>query len=86
MASAVYTAVLSMLTLVYTIYIMNGGDTSQLWLPFFETSLDDDLIPAASFVLVFCILFFVASVVMYRGVKTGIRGFIIPWQVRFKIN
>ena len=43
LAVAVYTFFMSLAVVTYCVYIMTGGDTSQLWLPFFETDLKDTL-------------------------------------------
>ena len=40
-AVSVYTLAMSICLIIYTINVMAGGDSSQLWLPFFETSLKD---------------------------------------------
>jgi hypothetical protein len=39
-AVAVYTLAMSICIITYTSYVMNGGDATQLWLPFFETNLN----------------------------------------------
>ena len=39
----IYTFFMSLAVVTYCVYIMTGGDTSQLWLPFFETDLKDTL-------------------------------------------
>ena len=43
LATAIYSLGMSLCCVVYMIYIMAGGDTSQLWLPFFETDLNSTL-------------------------------------------
>jgi hypothetical protein len=42
-AVAIYTFFMSLAVVTYCAYIMTGGDTSQLWLPFFETDLNSTL-------------------------------------------
>ena len=43
LAVAIYTFFMSLAVMTYCVYIMTGGDTSQLYLPFFETDLKDTL-------------------------------------------
>ena len=43
LAVAIYTFFMSLAVVTYCVYIMTGGDTSQLWLPFFETDLKNTL-------------------------------------------
>ena len=43
LAVAIYSFFMSLAVVTYCVYIMTGGDTSQLWLPFFETDLKDTL-------------------------------------------
>ena len=38
-AVGVYSIGISICIITYTVYVLNGGDTSQLWLPFFETGM-----------------------------------------------
>ncbi len=42
-ACALYTFFMSVALITYCAYIMTGGDSSQLWLPFFETDLNSTL-------------------------------------------
>jgi len=39
-AVAVYTMAMSVCIITYVAYVMAGGDSTQLWLPFFETNLN----------------------------------------------
>ena len=38
-AVGVYTILMSVTIITYIAYLLGGGDTSMLWLPFFETGM-----------------------------------------------
>jgi len=82
-AVAIYTLLLSICTLTYIIYIMNGGESSQLYLPMFETGqpLTKDTESAGVFIVLFFIFFIISSVILVFGIKSDIRGFMLPWMV-----
>ena len=81
-AVSIYTFFCSVFVTTYTAYVMAGGDSSQLWLPFFETSLNDGtLTGAGTFVLFYFVLLALLSVLLTVGLFTDIRGLIIPWLV-----
>ncbi len=80
LAAAAYSAFLCVFVLAYTAYVMAGGDSSQLWLPFFETNLDSSLVGWGSFALVYFLLFLAASACLVAGVRWDIRGLMLPWM------
>ena len=43
LAVTIYSMAMSICILTYTSYVMNGGDSSQLWLPYFEANLVKNL-------------------------------------------
>ena len=88
-AISVYTYAMSILLIVYTINVMTGGDSSQLWLPFFETSLKDSTgdggpgttIGSGGFVIIFFVFLLLASFLLFYGVRRDVRGFMLPWMI-----
>lgn len=88
LAVSVYTLALSICLIVYTINVMTGGDSSQLWLPFFETSLLDSTgtggpgtaIGAGGFTIIYLLLLLVASICLSLAVRRDVRGLMLPWM------
>eukprot|EP00096_Caligus_rogercresseyi_P015297 TRINITY_DN7750_c0_g1_i1.p1 TRINITY_DN7750_c0_g1~~TRINITY_DN7750_c0_g1_i1.p1 ORF type:complete len:178 (+),score=7.15 TRINITY_DN7750_c0_g1_i1:23-535(+) len=81
-ASAFYTFFTSIFCSVHTIYVMRGGDASQVYLPFFETDLNNvDLEASGGFTIFYFVLMCIASIVLAIGVKVNIRGLMIPWML-----
>ncbi len=81
LAAAAYSTFMSVFVLSYTAYVMSGGDSSQLYLPFFETNLNSSLVGWGSFTLVYFLLFLAFSGLLVAGVRWDIRGFMLPWIV-----
>ena len=88
-AVSVYTLAMSICLIIYTINVMAGGDSSQLWLPFFETSLKDSsglggpgtTMGSGGFVIIYLFFLLIASIVLGYGVRRDIRAFMLPWMV-----
>jgi len=80
-ATAVYTIALSFCVIVYTIYLMNGGDSSQVYLPFFEATLSSSTQSGGAFTIFYFLVFIIMSILLIIGVKMDIRGLMIPWMV-----
>ena len=78
-AVAIYSISMSVCIITYTAYCMNGGDSTQLWLPFFEANLDTTLQPVGIFVIIYFILMVVMSVLLLQGIRSSIRGLLLPW-------
>ncbi len=85
LAVAVYSIFLCVFVLTYTVYVMCGGDSSQLWLPFFETNLNNSLTAWGTIVLVYFVLLLVCSFMLAVGVRRDVRGLMIPWMVGMAI-
>ncbi|TRY69576.1 hypothetical protein TCAL_08625 [Tigriopus californicus] len=81
MAVATYSLTMSVCLITYMSYIMLGGDSSQLYLPFFETNVDGSLQGAGGFTIFLLSVILLFSLLLILGVATDIRGFILPWLV-----
>lgn len=79
-AVSVYSITMAICIITYTSYVMAGGDSSQLWLPYFEGNLDTTMQGIGIFVLIFFILLCVASLLLLFGIRSSIRGFMLPWH------
>jgi len=85
-AVAIYTMSMSICLITYTLYVLSGGDSSQLYLPFFETDLNSGSVQGAGgFVILYFIVLFLLSIGLMVGVRTNIRGFILPWIITMYI-
>merc|ERR1712088_441276 len=89
-AVAVYTFSMAVCIIMYCINVLSGGDSSQLWLPFFETNLNldpavqgvpDTTVGTAAFVIAYFLLLALLSGLLAFAVKTDIRGLMLPWMV-----
>merc|ERR1712150_24321 len=78
-AIAVYTMTMSICLITYTVCILSGGDSSQLYLPFFETGVGDSVQGTGIFVILYFIILFVLSGLLLLGIRSDIRGFMLPW-------
>ncbi|KAF6208379.1 hypothetical protein GE061_016833 [Apolygus lucorum] len=61
--------------------MIDGGDSTQLYLPLFETDLKNRMpIWGGVFIAYFVLLIF-SSVLMVAGINMMLRGFMLPWLV-----
>merc|ERR1712045_495042 len=72
-AVAGYTLGMALCLLTYTAYIMQGGDSSQFYLPLFETDLNGEMQPAGQFVILYMLAMIVVSLLLMWGIRRDIR-------------
>lgn len=78
-ACAGTTIFFSIFSIIYICYCLDGGDSSQFFLPLFETDVDTTMKGAGGFMILFYLSYIVVSVLMIEGVNRDHRGLILPW-------
>lgn len=78
-AVAIYTIVLNILSLVYISWVMRGGQSSDLYSPFFEADIDETMGVAGGITITFCCLYLIAGAVLLVGIANDIRGMMLPY-------
>lgn len=86
-AVAMYTLLMSICLITYTVYVMLGGDSSPIYLPLFEASLSTTThqtpttLHGGRFIVVYFVYMIIVSGLLLWGIKSDIRGLMIPWLV-----
>uniref|UniRef100_A0A069DPU2 Putative conserved plasma membrane protein n=1 Tax=Panstrongylus megistus TaxID=65343 RepID=A0A069DPU2_9HEMI len=78
---AAYTIAMSIILMTFTIYMMCGGDSTQLYLPLFETDIRGSMQFWGSIFLVYYILLILSSISMVMGIDKVHRGLMLPWLI-----
>jgi len=78
---AFYTAMFSLIAITYTCYVMAGGESSQYYMPYFETDIRNSTQIAGAFAIVFFLGFFFSSIFVVRGIRFENRGMMLPWLI-----
>ncbi|KAG0715515.1 hypothetical protein GWK47_001301 [Chionoecetes opilio] len=78
-ACAATTIFFSTFSIIYIWHCLSGGDSSQFFLPLFETDVDTTMRGAGGFMIVFYVCYIVVSMLMFEGVNREHRGLILPW-------
>ncbi|RXG63876.1 hypothetical protein Avbf_09843 [Armadillidium vulgare] len=78
-AVAATTIFFSVCSIVYVSYCLDGGESSQFFLPLFETDVRSTMKYAGGFLLLWHLAYIVNSILMIRGVQLYHRGLMLPW-------
>uniref|UniRef100_A0A224XZT3 Putative conserved plasma membrane protein n=1 Tax=Panstrongylus lignarius TaxID=156445 RepID=A0A224XZT3_9HEMI len=78
---AAYTIAMSIILMTFTIYMMCGGDSTQLYLPLFETDVRGSMQFWGGIFLVYYILLILSSISMVMGIDKVHRGLMLPWLI-----
>ncbi|XP_071443574.1 uncharacterized protein pasi1 [Hetaerina americana] len=84
-AVAGYTLAASVVCITHTAFVMSGGESSQFYLPLFETDVRDSTQGVGGFFIFYFLLLILFAALLIVGVTKGIRGYLIPWLVGFGI-
>ncbi|XP_014270556.1 uncharacterized protein pasi1 [Halyomorpha halys] len=82
---AVYTIAVSIILMTFTIYMMCGGDSTQLYLPLFETDVRGSMQLWGSVFIIYFLLFILSSISMLFGIHHLLRGLLLPWLVHMLV-
>ncbi|KAI5711127.1 hypothetical protein M8J76_001183 [Diaphorina citri] len=80
-AVAGYTIAASVVSITLTIYAMNGGDSSQLYSPFFEADVRSSLYYYGLMTVAFFVFMIFSAVGIIYGIQQELRGFLLPWLI-----
>ncbi|XKL67331.1 hypothetical protein PGB90_002822 [Kerria lacca] len=80
-AVAGYTIAFSMILITMTCYMMLGGDSTELYFPFFENDVRSSMKFYGNITIFYLLIMMFSSIGLIFGVKSLLRGFLIPWLI-----
>ncbi|XP_033212667.1 uncharacterized protein LOC117170187 [Belonocnema kinseyi] len=78
---ACYTVACSVILITLIIYMLNGGDSSQLYNPLFEADVRGSMQLWGNIFIFFLLLLIVSSALIFYAIKEGVRGWLLPWMI-----
>ncbi|KAJ9583332.1 hypothetical protein L9F63_022321, partial [Diploptera punctata] len=78
-AVAGYTTFFSFVLITLIAYMMNGGESTQLYSPLFETDVRGSMQVWGGFFIFYFLMLIAFSILMVVGISKHNRGMMIPW-------
>ncbi|KAL0275763.1 UNVERIFIED_CONTAM: hypothetical protein PYX00_003523 [Menopon gallinae] len=82
-AVAFYTAMFSVVLITLIAYMLNGGESSMLYSPLFETDVRNSMQGVGGFFIFYLLLLIAFSILMVVGINRTTRGLMLPWLISF---
>ncbi|XP_037070822.1 uncharacterized protein LOC119091984 [Pollicipes pollicipes] len=80
-AVAAYTVVMSIVAIIFFTYQIAGGDSSQFYLPLFESNKGSSTTTWGLLLVLLYVIFAALSILMSSGVKRELRFMVLPWII-----
>nr|CAD7452218.1 unnamed protein product [Timema tahoe] len=82
---AAYTLSFSVVLITFISYMLNGGESSQLYSPLFETDVRNSMQAVGGFFIFYLLVLIGLSVLLMFGISKMNRGMMLPWMICFGI-
>ncbi|XP_077300344.1 uncharacterized protein LOC143921092 [Arctopsyche grandis] len=80
-AVAGYSMALSVVLITFVAFMMDGGDSTQLYNPLFEADVRGSLQVVGGIFIFFLVCLFFSSILMVVGINKMNRGMMLPWMI-----
>ncbi|XP_066584986.1 uncharacterized protein pasi1 isoform X2 [Prorops nasuta] len=85
-AIAFYTGAISVVLITFIFYQLNGGDSTQIYNPLFESDIRYSMPIIGGFLIFYFLMLIISAILMVYGIREGIRGWLLPWMVLWFIT
>ncbi|KAJ1532176.1 hypothetical protein ONE63_000798 [Megalurothrips usitatus] len=80
-----YTIAGCVVLITFVSYMMNGGDSTQLYTPLFESDVRYSMKGLGAFFIIYFLLLITFAILMLVGLHRTTRGLMLPWMITFGI-